>query len=400
MRCDSLLLAVGRLEPELDAALDAIAASRRFRVMRVEHASTAAARLGGGGVSVVLLSCTPWSPSCIQAIVALRSAAAGTPLLAVCEVGDDAAGAAAVAAGAAAYLPLGRCHSDLAALTEALQHGRTPGGASVESPEPAGAGRIVAIAGAKGGVGVTTLAVNAATLLARDARVILAEIRPPLGGLWAYFRARRTTRGLIDLLDGSPAAIDAARLESCLWPCSAVPGLRILFGPNRTEPYCDPSPAQTQAVLAALARMADYVVLDLPGSLSPAARAAIGRAHVLALALERDPLCLPTARAVLDALEGWEVAPQLTGAVVVNRLPLAAPFALGEVETQLGVPLFAVIPPAADPCISARMANTPLVLCDPEGLAAAGIEQLTAHFRVAAPAPPAEGPRLLAQWTR
>jgi len=330
----------------------------------------------------------------------LRGASAGTPLLAVCEVGDDAAGAAAVAAGATAYLPLGRCRSDLAALAEALQHGRAPGGAVAESAEPVGAGRIVAIAGAKGGVGVTTLAVNAATLLARDARVILAELRPPLGGLWPYFRARRSTRGLADLLESGPAAIDAARLESCLWPYSAVPGLRILFGPNRTEPYCDPSPAQTQAVIAALARMADYVVLDLPGSLSPAARAAIGRAHVLALALERDPLCLPAARVALDALEGWGVAPQLTGAVLVNRLPLAAPFALGEVETQLGVPLFAVIPPAADQCISARMANAPLVLYDPESLAAAGIEQLTAHFRVGAPAPSADSPRQLAQQVR
>jgi len=246
----------------------------------------------------------------------------------------------------------------------------------------AGSGAILAFVGAKGGVGTTTLALNAASLLARHHRVILTELRPQCGALYHYFRTRPTPRNLADLLGGEPARTRVADVQACLWQYTGLPGLRVLFGPQSIDEPMALSPAHVRVVLDSLAQLADYVVLDLPPACSEANRAAVQRSDLLALVLERDPICLLSARVMLEAFEKWKIMPQVAGAVVVNRVALALPFDLSEVETQLGIPLFGAIPPAPELCLAARQALTPLVVFDADSLAAGGIGQFVLHLRI------------------
>ncbi|SPE38571.1 hypothetical protein SBA6_900009 [Candidatus Sulfopaludibacter sp. SbA6] len=246
----------------------------------------------------------------------------------------------------------------------------------------AGSGAILAFVGAKGGVGTTTLALNAASLLARHHRVILTELRPQCGALYHYFRTRPAPRNLADLLAGEPARTRVADVQACLWQYTGLPGLRVLFGPQSIDEPMALSPAHVRVVLDSLAQLADYVVLDLPPACSEANRAAVQRSDLLALVLERDPICLLSARVMLEAFEKWKIMPQVAGAVVVNRVALALPFDLSEVETQLGIPLFGAIPPAPELCLAARQALTPLVVFDADSLAAGGIGQFVLHLRI------------------
>ena len=92
--------------------------------------------------------------------------------------------------------------------------------------------------------------------------------------------------------------------------------------------------------------------------------------------MERDELCLWAGKAILAALESEKLLPHSTAAVVVSRVPLAAPLDLKAVELELNIPLLGSIPPAADLCNRAFHAQTPVVVLDSESTLAASYTQL------------------------
>jgi Flp pilus assembly CpaE family ATPase len=118
-------------------------------------------------------------------------------------------------------------------------------------------------------------------------------------------------------------------------------------------------------VLRALAANADYVVVDLPASLSEANRAVIENSGVLAVVVERDPVSVQMAAQMRHAMESWS-APEPVGTIVVSRAPLRFPMSLAEIDSRLGGPALGVIPPEPDLCQSAQNSSVPLVMFVPE----------------------------------
>lgn len=166
-----------------------------------------------------------------------------------------------------------------------------------------------------------------------------------------------------------PAAIGETDAASCLWPYRAIPGLSFLFGPQTMEHSQELGPAHAKAIFATFARMADFIVIDLPAALSETNRAVIQSSDVLALVIERDPICIQAAKMILQIIESWTGLPQI-GAIIVNRTPLNSPASIVETELALGLPIWGVIPPAPDLCLAAQGAQTPVVAFDSESLIA------------------------------
>ncbi len=129
------------------------------------------------------------------------------------------------------------------------------------SPPPAPAPRIIAVGGAKGGVGKSTLAASLATALATMGhRVVAADL--DLGGadLHLFLGIRRPQRSLGDLLSGR-----AGDLAACLEP-AGIATLSVLAGDSAYLGSANLGHAQRQKVLRLLRRLpADFVVLDLGG---------------------------------------------------------------------------------------------------------------------------------------
>jgi Flp pilus assembly CpaE family ATPase len=189
--------------------------------------------------------------------------------------------------------------------------------------------------------------------------VTLVELHPAFGTLSAHLRPSKLTRNLSHLLEA--AAIGPADTDACLWPCEKVPGLSVLFGPQ-TAAECRPIPAnRIPAVLNALGASTDYVVVDLPASLSDANRAVVENSNMLALVVERDPLSVELAVQLRRAMESWN-APQPIGTIVVSRAPLRFPTSLAEIDNQLGGPALGLIPAESDLCQSAQNGSAPLVM--------------------------------------
>ena len=337
------------------------------RLQCIRSLPTALARIAGGGVDAVLIDVSHgWGSQdeALDAVLQVRRYAPQAVIMALHATADESLAAQALSAGATGHVNRERCAETLLpALRKAL--GLDPESAAALKP-----GRILALLGAKGGVGATTVALNLACLLARRSKVILAEIRPEFGTLASYFAPHGLVRNLTHALRGDPA-------QGCLWSSKMIPGLSVLFGPQAAT-ECGPlAPDQVRILTTSLATLADYVVVDLPGSLSYANRAVVEISETIMLVVERDVACVQLARLTTHAIEQWSGAPQPIETVLVNRAALVSPMPLPDIDAQLGRAPLAVIPPGSDLCAAAQNAHLPLVILQPESLLAESFVMLS-----------------------
>ena len=361
-----------------------------FRLQSVGSLLTGQARIAGGGVNVVLLDlalCRGEGDERLGHFHKLHAAAPGVPIVLLCRAEEEHRALSAVRAGAADYVLKERCAADLGRLLLSVveRHSRPLDSARTEMPVARKSGTIITVLGAKGGVGTTTVALNVGSVLARRNKAIVVELRSTLGTLSQFFPPHSRNRSITCLLAMEPAAIAETQAASCLWPYRSIPGLSFLFGPQTVEPCQELGPAHARAVLAMLARLADFIVVDLPAALTEANRAVIQAADLLALVVERDPICVQAGKLTRQAIEAWNDGPEM-GAVIVNRAPLNVSASIAEIERQLGMPVLGVIPPAPDVCCAAENAHTPLVVFDPESLAASSMTALAERLAYPFPA--------------
>lgn len=382
MQNHPLVLLVSEQPAGTAAIKNAIAGHGSLRLQMLERVSTAVARLAGGGVNLILFDLPP-SREGLDELLRLRNAAPDVPVVVLFDAPTETLALQAVRNGALASLNKQSPESDLqSSVAELLVRLPEPRESSprpvIEEPGAA----VLAFTGAKGGVGCTTVALNVASILARRHRVILAEMKPDLSYLRQYLRPQRAVRGLAPLLAGQAAAESSTEVESSLWGSRSMPNLRILFGPQAAQECRPIDPHRAKAVLSTLSKSADYIVLDLPPALSDPSKALLSDCDLMGFVVERDPLCLEYAKSALQGLKDANATPQAFGTVVVNRAALGCPIPLSDFEISLSTSLLGVVPPAADLCISAQKAHTPVVVFDPESLMAKSLLNLAEHLDI------------------
>jgi pilus assembly protein CpaE len=372
-----LLLQDARRDVEsIRRALDRAAVP--FTLTAVEHVPTALARLRGGGVDVVLLDLSLSEASESLALARLRdvrSEAPDVPIIALCSLATEGLALKAMKEGATQCVIREWCASDLGDLVRPILERRSIAPASPSLATSEKAGTVITFMGVKGGVGTTTAALNTAFSLARDRQVVLVELPPGLSTLSVYLRPPARARTIAHLLELEPAEIDMRQAEACLWSSESTPQLRILSAPQNAEQCREISPAHARAILATLAKLADYVVVDMQGSLGETHRVVIGDSSRLALVVSRDRLCVELTKRLLPCLKAWNSA-LVPGTVIVNRVALAAPMPIPEFETRTGLPTLRVIPPDPDLCLSAQNAGRPVADVDPRSLVASSFAAL------------------------
>lgn len=319
-------------------------------------------RLKRGGVDVILLDLGLPDSMGLESLTRTKLEAFGVPIILLSADHNDEFALQMVKDGAADFIAKSSCNGDV--LAKAIRYAMARNDGRKQD------GETISFIGAKGGVGATTVALNVAAVLAGNAKVILVEMRPLFGGLAPYFKPERQTRNTAHLLRADAMEFDAAEVGACLWPCKSVPGLSVLFGPQLPTDCGDLTPDRVKKLLKALVRIADYVVLDLPASLSEANRAAAQVSGRLILVQELDPVCVRLAKLMTQAISSWEGAPGPIESVLVNRASVSCPMPLSEIEAQLGYPLLGVVLPGADVCLAAQTAGKPLIAFQPDGLLA------------------------------
>ena len=163
-------------------------------------------------------------------------------------------------------------------------------------------GQVIAVTGAKGGLGKTTLAVNLAAALAADTGqpTVLLDLYTQFGdaALLLNVFPRRT---VADLVQVDLADLDAALLEEHLEPHPC--GLKLLAGASAPLPLDALSPAFLDQMLQLLRGNYAYLVLDVPPVLTETTRRALALAdRVLLVANLFDLTTLADTRLWLEAV--------------------------------------------------------------------------------------------------
>lgn len=220
---------------------------------------------------------------------------------------------------------------------------REPVGAAGEVPQPAG--RVIAVWGATGAPGRTTVAVGlAAALAAAGEPTVLVDADPYGGAVAQSLGILDEVSGLLTAsrLVGSGALADAYTS----WVRLAADGLGVVTGLPRADRWAEVRSGTVEAVLE-VARQRGHVVVDTGFCLEddPAAdfgarpgrnqltRAALTAADAVVVVGSADPVGLARlARVTVELRDQVAVGPTY---VVVNRMRASLGWSAAEVETMV-----------------------------------------------------------------
>lgn len=180
-------------------------------------------------------------------------------------------------------------------------------------------GRLVTLAGAKGGVGTTTLALHLALAAAAEdpeRTVCLAEFDLQSGDLSTLLDLP-TRRSVVDLAAVGDD-IGARSLDDTLYVHSS--GLRVLLAPDRGEDGEDVTGPAARRILGALKFQYDLVIVDAGALVTEGSAVATELADEVLIVTTPDVPALRAANRLLRLWERLSVRAQGTARVLLNQV--------------------------------------------------------------------------------
>ena len=330
-------------------------------------------QLDDSGADVVLVALSPVDHLGSEALASVRAHGREVPIIVLASAEQESLAIKAVGQGAQDYVVRGRGKE--LSLGRTIQSAMERHQAKLDQGAETRAvprGRVVGFAGAKGGIGTTTLALNTAAILTRKhSRVIAAELAPGCGG-FALHLGRPRGRDLGSLLQLEAGNITESAVGSCL---ANLPfGVQALFGPRAAESGLFRG-EQVEAVLEAAARQADYVIVDLPPFCSPICQAAVRGCDVVVLAIDREPACLAASRTGAELLRTWRETESGLGAVIINRTPLVLMVSTSDIRAQVKCEILGVVPNDLE-LASLYHKEVPFVVSNPDSLTSDSLAEI------------------------
>jgi pilus assembly protein CpaE len=183
-------------------------------------------------------------------------------------------------------------------------------------PARARPARVVAMIGARGGVGATTLAISVASTMAEEKRlrVVLLDLDLHFGNL-ALSLDIEPGRGLREILS-NPDRIDGLLIRSAM--SSAGERLRILAAEEPLEDAIELGHAGLDVLVGDLGGSADCIVIDTPRALNGLNRHVLGIADVIGVVTEQSLTAMRDTQRLLGLIKGMRADANI--AVIANRV--------------------------------------------------------------------------------
>ncbi|HVH07578.1 MAG TPA: P-loop NTPase, partial [Myxococcota bacterium] len=278
----------------------------------------------------------------------------------------------AMRAGALAYFPDHAFDAELARVAMRLQE-------QAAAHAPARAGRAIAVLGAKGGVGTTTIACELAAALARPgARTALLDAKAYFGDVALHldFTPSHTLADVAsraDDLDAAYLATVAQRHE--------LTGVHVVAAPASPEDADAIAPGHVQRSLELLKSEFAYVVVDLPRITDEAALACLDRADLILLVTTAEVPALARARQHAALLDQLGHSPDKIR-VVANRCGRPGVLADEDPLRAVGLAPAAYLPDEASAASDALASGRPIAVVAPRSTFAAARAGLVDEVRV------------------
>jgi pilus assembly protein CpaE len=229
-------------------------------------------------------------------------------------------------------------------------------------------GALIGVIAPKGGVGVSTLTVNAAIALQKASKksVVVADFRPG-GGTIGLELGLSDSQGLNHLLALAPEAITPEAIEAEL--VEHPSGVRFLLASS------DPGDARSiiesdhfAAISQNIAYTARYTVIDLGPGLTPVNQKVIEDCQHIILVLEPVGQTIAQARTMYDRLVGNRHGEEAITLVLINRQRAGMQLSLGQAQDLFGRTIPVIVTAAPELAYQAQVSNTPMILRQPDGV--------------------------------
>jgi pilus assembly protein CpaE len=221
-------------------------------------------------------------------------------------------------------------------------------------------GRVITLMGAKGGTGVTSLAIHLAlTLLQKNQqKCLLVDEHPALGDVSLYLGLTRNRYSFYELVYNVDR-LDADLLQGFLLHHGS--GLSVLDSPEVIHAFPGASPEAIEHTLAFLAENYQFVILDCPPGLSEDTCAAIRQSDRVAILITPELPAIHNAIRAMKYLTGLHY-PEDNIDIVLNRHSKRSALSDNEIEASLHRPVAVRIPNSYDQIVNAINAGTPIDL--------------------------------------
>ena len=279
--------------------------------------------------------------------------------------------------GANDYLTKPTHPSELQARVKTLLSRRGDRKTPVSVPKDENQGYIVAVLGARGGLGTTTMAVNLGAGLQSRTKsdVIVAEMLPGQGAL-ALDVGVENSKGLVDILSLnklSDMTRDKVREALVLHPS----GLRLLLASDRPRDMnLVNQTANYEHLVRRLASLARFVVLDLGVGIQPFAEKILPHCDEVLIVLEGNPNTITHTKALIDGIAALGITKKNIRVVLNNRVRSDTQLPSSQVQAKLEHEILSTLTPAPELFVQATRMQTPAILCQPDSLTARQITKL------------------------
>lgn len=232
--------------------------------------------------------------------------------------------------------------------------------------------RIIAVLGASGGVGCTTIATNLGVLLAQDSRfrVLLLDFDMVLGDADIHLDIVHDFT-LYDVVENI-AALDFTLLKRAIVSHSS--GLEFLPHPSSATEAATVRPDDVRRLLGLLRSTHTHVVVDLSKRLDPVDRAVLRAANQVVVVAQLNVSCVRNITRVLAVLEQEE---QNEFLLVFNRVgSREAMYPMDKIQELIGRKPDLMIPNDWNTFAAAHDAGVPAVLHASDSRPVAAIREL------------------------
>lgn len=229
-------------------------------------------------------------------------------------------------------------------------------------------GFVIGVLSARGGLGVSSLAANLATALMTriQADVILAEMVPGHGTIGMDL-GMPGQKALNDLLSGNTAELTREKVISSLVSHSS--GLKMLLASeNPREVYLTSRVNNYEVLIARLASLARFVVLDLGSSFLPFMQGILPLCSERIVVVEGLEGTIEQSKLLIDEIAALDIDRKAISAVLNNRVRSESQMSLNKVKEKLGHSIMATLTPAPEVFTQALRMQTTAVLCQPTNI--------------------------------
>jgi len=219
-------------------------------------------------------------------------------------------------------------------------------------------GKVITLIGAKGGTGVTSLALHLALELTgqNQRRCLLVDQHSALGDASLYLGTGRHQYSFYELANNTDR-LDQELLQGFLLRHHS--GLHLLDSPEAVDLLHQASPSAVEHTLAFLAETYQFVVVDCPPGLTDVTLACISQSDQIVIVMTAELPCVRNAVRYMEHLEklGYNSSKIQ---FVLNRHSKRGPLSDDRIEKALGRPISFRVPNSYNEVIRAINSGAPI----------------------------------------